>query len=67
MVWIEPAALTGSVSPVFNDLDLLVVGHKGSSEISFYPNNLAAKDPNNTVEVVSIPGADSFDWFQVNH
>ena len=65
MVWMEPAAAVASVSPVFNDLDLLVMGYKGTSETTFYPNNLAAKDSDNTVEVVSIPGADSFDSFQV--
>ena len=65
MVWMEPAAAAASVSPVFNDLDLLVVGYEGTSETTFYPNNLAAKDPDNTVDVVSIPGADSFDSFQV--
>ena len=55
MVWIEPPAAVASVSPVFNDLDLLVVGYKETSdETTFYPNNFAANDPDNTVEVVSI-------------
>lgn len=66
MVWMEPAALTSSVAPVFNDLDLLVVAFDGTSERTFYPNNLAARDPDNTVEMVVIPDVDSYEWFNVS-
>lgn len=62
----EPAAASGSVAPVYNDLDLLVVAHDGSSETTFFPNNLAVKDPNNTVEMVTISGVDSYEWFNVS-
>lgn len=65
MVWMEPAGLSGSVAPVFNDLDLKVVAYDGTSESTFYPNNLAAKDPDNTVEMVVIPDVDSYEWFNV--
>ncbi len=66
MVWMEPAAFTSSVAPVYNDLDLLVVAFDGASERTFYPNNLAARDPDNTVEVVVIPNVDSYEWFNVS-
>lgn len=65
MVFMEPAAFSSSVSPVYNDLDLLVVAFDGTSETTFYPNNLAAKDPDNTVEMVVIPDVDSYEWFNV--
>lgn len=65
MVWMEPAGYSASVAPVFNDLDLLVVAFDGTSERTFYPNNLAAKDPDNTVEMVVIPDVDSYEWFNV--
>lgn len=66
MVWMEPPALHSSASPVFNDLDLLVVAYDGTSEINFYPNNLATKDSKNMVEVVTISGVDSYEWFNVS-
>lgn len=53
------------MAPVFNDLDLLVVAFDGVSERTFYPNNLAARDPDNTVEMIAIPDVDSFEWFNV--
>lgn len=62
----EPAAYSGSVAPVFNDLDLLVVGYDGASTTNFYPNNLASKDYDNTVEMVAISGVDSYEWFNVS-
>ncbi|CAM9340391.1 unnamed protein product, partial [Hapterophycus canaliculatus] len=65
MVWMEPAAYASSVAPVFNDLDLLVVAYDGTSESTFYPNKLTAKDPDNTVEMVVIPSVDSYEWFNV--
>lgn len=66
MVWMEPAALASSVSPVFNDLDLLVVAYDGTSETTFYPNSLTTKDEVNTVEMISISAVDSYDWFNVS-
>lgn len=65
MVWMEPAAATSSVNPVFNDLDLQVVAFDGTTETVFYPNNLAAKDPDNTVEMVRIPDVDLYEYFNV--
>lgn len=65
MVWMEPAAYASSVAPVFNDLDLLVVAYDGTSETTFYPNKLTAKDPDNTVEMVVIPSVDSYESFNV--
>ena len=65
MVWMEPAGSTSSVAPVFNDLDLQVVAYDGSTETVFYPNNLAAKDPDNTVEMIRIPDVDLYEWFNV--
>lgn len=67
MVWMEPYASAGSVTPVFNDLDLEVVAYDGSSEGTFYPNNLASKDYDNTVEVVVISNVDSYEWFNVSN
>lgn len=65
MVFMEQAAYSSSVAPVYNDLDLLVVGYDGTSETSFYPNNLATKDSANTVEMVTISAVDSYEWFNV--
>lgn len=62
----EPAAYSGSVAPVYNDLDLLVVGNDGSTDTTFYPNNLATKDSDNTVEVVTISDVDSYESFEVS-
>lgn len=66
MVWMEPAAFTSSVAPVFNDLDLKVVGYDGASEITFYPNNLGTKDDTNTVESVTVSDVDAYEWFNVS-
>ncbi|CAM9140425.1 unnamed protein product [Choristocarpus tenellus] len=60
MVWMEVAAYSASVSPVFNDLDLEVIAFDGSTYTSFYPNGLSGKDYDNTVEKVVIPAADSY-------
>ena len=65
MVWMEPPGYTSSVAPVFNDLDLQVVAYDGTTETVFFPNNLAAKDPDNTVEMVRIPDVDLYEWFNV--
>lgn len=65
MVFMEQAAYSSSVAPVYNDLDLLVVGYDGTSETSFYPNNLATKDSANTVEMVTVSAVDSYEWFNV--
>lgn len=66
MVFMEQAAYSSSVAPVYNDLDLLVVGYDGTSETAFYPNNLATKDSANTIEVVTISGVDAYEWFNVS-
>lgn len=64
----EPAATSGSVAPVFNDLDLEVVAYDGSNnETVFYPNNLATKDYDNTVEMIAISDVGSYLWFNVSH
>lgn len=62
----EPAASSGSVYPVYNDLDLKVEAYDGSSSSILYPNNLAERDPHNTVEVVTISDVDQYEWLNVS-
>src|SRR5690349_11976604 len=50
MVFIEPAAATGAVQPVYNDVDLLVTAWDGTTATDFYPNGLTGPDDINTVE-----------------
>lgn len=59
--------MSGSAAPVFNDLDLQVVAYDGSTNEIFYPNNLATKDYDNTVEMITISDVDSYLWFNVSH
>ncbi|CAM9283376.1 unnamed protein product [Chrysoparadoxa australica] len=67
LVFFEPAAGTGSVAPVLNDLDLEVVAvSSGGTTTTFYPNGFSAPDPGNTVEKIVIPNVQSYTLFTVN-
>ncbi|GBG63764.1 hypothetical protein CBR_g39308 [Chara braunii] len=51
LVWMDPPAILGALTPVLHDLDLAVIGPSGKTT---YPNGLSAPDRLNNVERIII-------------
>ncbi|CAM6129611.1 unnamed protein product [Calypogeia fissa] len=59
MVWMDPPAAPGSVNPMINDLDLLVIGRE---QRPYFSNGMMSKDPTNNVEAVLVNNPSPGPW-----